>query len=102
MCATRCHVSYIGPIPSPCCYGCMSLLVLLIAGTGVLAKRADMRWRRTPEQLQQLVALQVRWVAALLQKGAGRGMWICRLLLCRFCGWGCTPKAIDFAVQPQL
>ncbi|EFJ42911.1 hypothetical protein VOLCADRAFT_42105, partial [Volvox carteri f. nagariensis] len=27
-------------------------------GTGVLAKRADLRWRRTPEQLYELVALQ--------------------------------------------
>ncbi|GLC35804.1 hypothetical protein PLESTB_000496000 [Pleodorina starrii] len=27
-------------------------------GTGVLAKRADLRWRRTPEQLQELTALQ--------------------------------------------
>lgn len=28
------------------------------SGTGVLAKRADLRWRRTPEQLEELVALQ--------------------------------------------
>ncbi|KAG1667646.1 hypothetical protein FOA52_004673 [Chlamydomonas sp. UWO 241] len=28
------------------------------SGTGVLSKRADMRWRRTPEQLDGLVALQ--------------------------------------------
>lgn len=28
------------------------------SGTGVLAKRADLRWRRTPEQLQELVELQ--------------------------------------------
>ncbi|GIL72703.1 hypothetical protein Vretifemale_3009, partial [Volvox reticuliferus] len=27
-------------------------------GTGVLAKRADLRWRRTPEQLQELITLQ--------------------------------------------
>ncbi|GIL43283.1 hypothetical protein Vafri_1068, partial [Volvox africanus] len=27
-------------------------------GTGVLAKRADLRWRRTPEQLRELVTLQ--------------------------------------------
>ena len=29
------------------------------AGTGVLSKRADLRWRRTPEQLDELVELQV-------------------------------------------
>ncbi|KAG2499335.1 hypothetical protein HYH03_002911 [Edaphochlamys debaryana] len=27
-------------------------------GTGVLSKRADLRWRRTPEQLEQLLGLQ--------------------------------------------
>jgi hypothetical protein len=29
------------------------------SGTGVLAKRADLRWRRTQQDTQQLVALQV-------------------------------------------
>ena len=33
------------------------------SGTGVLGKRADMRWRRTPEELEQLVDLQVRLAA---------------------------------------
>ena len=28
------------------------------SGTGVLAKRADLRWRRTPEELEELVKLQ--------------------------------------------
>lgn len=28
------------------------------SGTGVLAKRADLRWRRSPEQVTQLTALQ--------------------------------------------
>lgn len=28
------------------------------AGSGVLSKRADLRWRRTPEDLTQLVGLQ--------------------------------------------
>lgn len=33
------------------------------SGTGVLGKRADMRWRRTLEELEQLVDLQVRLAA---------------------------------------
>jgi len=36
------------------------------SGTGVVAKRADLRWRRTPEELAALVALQ----AALLDAAA--------------------------------
>ena len=37
------------------------------SGTGVLAKRADLRWRRTPEELRQLAALQ----GELLDAAAG-------------------------------
>ena len=37
---------------------CLSLRPSVPSGTGVLAKRADMRWRRRPEELQQLVGLQ--------------------------------------------
>ena len=33
------------------------------SGTGVLAKRADLRWRRTAGQLRELVGLQVRGCA---------------------------------------
>ena len=29
------------------------------SGTGVLCKRADLRWRRSPEDMKQLVELQV-------------------------------------------
>ena len=32
-------------------------------GSGVLAKRVDLRWRRTPEDLEELVALQSRLIA---------------------------------------
>ncbi|KAL4423617.1 hypothetical protein ABPG77_009204 [Micractinium sp. CCAP 211/92] len=34
------------------------------SGTGVLAKRADLRWRRTPQQLEQLVGLQAQLLDA--------------------------------------
>lgn len=34
------------------------------SGTGVLAKRADLRWRRTPEQLVELCTLQDELLAA--------------------------------------
>ncbi|KAI8462446.1 MAG: hypothetical protein J3K34DRAFT_527743 [Monoraphidium minutum] len=34
------------------------------SGTGVLAKRADLRWRRTPDQISDLVALQDDLIAA--------------------------------------
>lgn len=47
------------------------------SGTGVLGKRADLRWRRTPEQLQELIDLQVRLLSAallaLLSAGQGKG-----------------------------
>lgn len=44
------------------------------SGTGVLGKRADLRWQRTPEELQELVALQGRLLdaAATLVKPGGR------------------------------
>ncbi len=34
------------------------------SGTGVLAKRADLRWRRTPEQIEHMVSLQGELLAA--------------------------------------
>jgi 16S rRNA (cytosine967-C5)-methyltransferase len=34
------------------------------SGTGVLAKRADLRWRREPEQLVELASLQARLLEA--------------------------------------
>ncbi|KAK9812394.1 hypothetical protein WJX73_007491 [Symbiochloris irregularis] len=37
------------------------------SGTGVLGKRADLRWRRTPEQLLELVQLQVTLLDAAAQ-----------------------------------
>ena len=35
------------------------------SGSGVLAKRADLRWRRTPEQLAELLSLQARLMDAM-------------------------------------
>ncbi|PRW33141.1 Ribosomal RNA small subunit methyltransferase B isoform A [Chlorella sorokiniana] len=34
------------------------------SGTGVLAKRADLRWRRTPEEVEQMAGLQGQLLAA--------------------------------------
>ncbi len=44
------------------------------SGTGVLAKRADLRWHRTPEELAELAALQTRLLAssARLVRPGGR------------------------------
>lgn len=44
------------------------------SGTGVLAKRADLRWGRTPEELRDLVVLQARLLeaAARLVRPGGR------------------------------
>ena len=35
------------------------LLDVPCSGTGVMAKKADLRWQRRPEDLEQLIALQV-------------------------------------------
>lgn len=43
------------------------------SGTGVLAKRADLRWRRTPEEVAQMAALQGQLLAAAASEhGRGR------------------------------
>ena len=43
------------------------LLDVPCTGTGVFSKRADARWKRTPEDLQTLVALQARLLEAATQ-----------------------------------
>ncbi|GFR41255.1 hypothetical protein Agub_g1930 [Astrephomene gubernaculifera] len=45
-------------------------------GTGVLSKRADLRWRRTPEHLEQLAALQGELLRAAAQLVAPGGVLV--------------------------
>src|SRR5262245_43642908 len=40
------------------------------SGTGVLNKRPDLRWRRTPAALHELVLLQVQWWSDIWTPGA--------------------------------
>ncbi|KAL4439840.1 hypothetical protein ABPG75_002841 [Micractinium tetrahymenae] len=46
------------------------------SGTGVLAKRADLRWRRTPQQVEQLVALQAQLLDAAASLVAPGGLLV--------------------------
>ncbi len=50
------------------------LLDVPCSGTGVLAKRADMRWHRTPQELDEVRVLQIQMLkdAAKLVKPGGR------------------------------
>lgn len=45
------------------------------SGTGVLAKRADLRWRRTPEEVEQMAGLQGQLLAAAGSERVGMGLW---------------------------
>lgn len=53
------------------------------SGTGVLAKRADLRWRRTPEEVEQMAGLQGQLLAAAASELGGglrgrSGACVCR------------------------
>lgn len=44
------------------------LLDVPCSGFGVLSKRADLRWRRSPQDLEAIVKAQVRHAVALYQQ----------------------------------